>query len=177
MTKQLKTIDLKGRPYVTVAERVRYFRENVKDANIVTTPTFIEGANGKYIQFRADVYVGKDLVSNAHSMKPLNLPYAYEKTETAAIGRALGLYGIGIECGVASYEEVREAIGNESSDETYDKATEAQKKQARLLVSKLPVKDSSRIQFEAFSYSGASTIDSATKYQCDKFIDYLKNNS
>lgn len=172
---ELKTIKLQGRDYVQVAERIKYFRENVKDGRIETEVQF--NPEHTRVIFIAKVYSGDKLISTAHSLKNITKEFELEKAETRAIGRALGIYGIGIDCGVSTYDEVREAIGSDSNEENYDKATEAQKKQARLLVSKLPVKDSSRIQFEAFSYSGASTIDSATKYQCDKFIDYLKNNS
>lgn len=108
---ELKTIKLQGKDYVQVAERLRWFRENIKNGTIVTVPTFIDGTTGKYIQFKAEIYVDNKPVATAHSMKALNLPYAYEKTETAAIGRALGVYGIGIDAGIASYDEVREAIG------------------------------------------------------------------
>ena len=172
---ELKTIKLQGKDYVQVAERIKYFRETVKDGRIETEVNF----NPEHTRavFIAKIYVGDKLISTAHSLKNIAKEFELEKAETRAIGRALGIYGIGIDCGVSTYDEVREAIGTDSNEENYDKATEAQKKQARLLVNKLPVKDSSRIQFEAFSYSGASTIDSATKYQCDKFIDYLKNNS
>lgn len=172
---ELKTIKLQGKDYVQVAERIKYFRESVKDGRIETEVNF----NPEHTRaiFVAKIYVGDKLISTAHSLKNIAKEFELEKAETRAIGRALGIYGIGIDCGVSTYDEVREAIGAEPNEENYDKATEAQKKQARLLVSKLPVKDSSRIQFEAFSYSGASTIDSATKYQADKFIDYLKQNS
>lgn len=66
-------------------------------------------------------------------------------------------------------------------EETYEKATEAQKKLINSLLLDIAasnsVADFQRIQFEGLSYSGASNTESATKSQATKLIDYLKNNS
>jgi len=66
-------------------------------------------------------------------------------------------------------------------DETYEKATDAQKKEIKrlldLIAGKTSLHNFQMTQYEALGYSGASSTDSATKAQATKLIDYLKNNS
>lgn len=108
MEEKLKTIKLQGKEYVQVAERIKWFRENIKTGSIQTSVEFKEGNRAL---FTAKIYVDGHLVSTGHGMKNIVNEFELEKAETRAIGRALGIYGIGIEAGVSTYEEVREAIG------------------------------------------------------------------
>jgi len=108
---ELKTIKLQGRDYVQVAERIKYFRENYKDGRIETECEITNSDGNPRVIFTAKIYLSDVLVSTAHSLKNIVKEFEFEKGETRAIGRALGIFGIGIDCGVSTYEEVREAIG------------------------------------------------------------------
>jgi hypothetical protein len=57
--------------------------------------------------FRAEIRDDKGIVlATGHSFGGLKDAKAFEKLETVAIGRALAIYGIGINEGVASADEL-----------------------------------------------------------------------
>lgn len=94
-----ETMNLKGKEYLTVASRVKWFRDEYPVhegvGRIVTHPVSITEAMAT---FRAEVYIGDVLVATGHatctSQKGPNGRYP-EKAETSAVGRALGLAGYG----------------------------------------------------------------------------------
>ena len=105
----LKTVDIKGKSYVEVAERIKYFRNNYPKYRIETT--LLSNDNGVCV-FKAEV---KDLegtvFSTGHAYEKegssfINKTSYIENCETSAIGRALGIFGIGIDAGIASADEV-----------------------------------------------------------------------
>ena len=112
---KLKTTNIKGKEYVEVNERIRYFRETYKNGSIVTD--LISDSNGVCV-FKATVLLDETIVSTGHAYEKegssfINKTSYIENCETSAIGRALGVLGIGIEGSVASYEEVANAINNQ----------------------------------------------------------------
>jgi len=111
--KELKSINIKGKQYVEVNERLRYFRENFKDWSLesevvektntsITIKATIKDAEGRT---RAT-----GLAEEVKGSTFINKTSYVENCETSAWGRALGNLGIGIETSVASYEEVANAI-------------------------------------------------------------------
>jgi hypothetical protein len=122
MAKQLKTVNIKGKQYVEVNERVRYFRENFAEGAILTevvSHTAHPQTGKMVIMFKADIYVNGVLVARAHSQEKecdgfINATSYVENGETSAIGRALGVFGIGIDGSVASADEVQNAILQQS---------------------------------------------------------------
>ena len=113
----MKTIDIKGKEYVMVHERIKYFRENYPDHTLLT----------EFIKLTEEWCVCKATVTRVLSDErylPVSTGHAYEKAdsnyinktsyiencETSAVGRALGNFGIGIDTSVASAEEVQNAI-------------------------------------------------------------------
>lgn len=114
--KTLSTMDIKGKSYVLVNERVRAFR--MLYPNGIITTEIVSLADG--------VVVMKATVSDDTGCL-LSTGYAYEKEsssyinktsyiencETSAVGRALGFLGIGIDTSIASYEEVQNAVNNQ----------------------------------------------------------------
>lgn len=111
--KELKSINIKGKQYVEVNERLRYFRENFKDWSLesevvektntsITIKAIIKDAEGRT---RAT-----GLAEEVKGSTFINKTSYVENCETSAWGRALGNLGIGIETSVASYEEVANAI-------------------------------------------------------------------
>lgn len=112
---ELKTIDIQGKPYVTVAARIRYFHENNKNGGIFTR--LLSPIDSKLIVFEAVVVpdmAKPDRKFNGHSQAVvgdgyINKTAAMENCETSAVGRALGMMGIGIDAGLASADEVVKA--------------------------------------------------------------------
>jgi len=110
---KLKTIDIKGKEYVTVDTRIRHFRENYNGTGQIETE-LLSNSNGVCI-FKATVLVDGRVVATGHAYEKegnsyINKTSYIENCETSAIGRALGVFGIGIDTSVASYEEVANAI-------------------------------------------------------------------
>ena len=112
----LKTINIKGKKYVEVNQRIKYFRENYKDWRL--TSTVIELTDVRAV-IQANIFDEKErLVATglAYEMAGssfINETSYIENCETSAWGRALGNFGIGIDISVASYDEVVTAINNQ----------------------------------------------------------------
>ncbi len=113
----MKTIDIKGKDYVVVNERVKYFRSSFSDYSLVTEMLSNEG--GVCI-FKASVLdKERNIVSTGHAYEKegssfINKTSYIENCETSAVGRALGILGIGIDTSIASAEEVANAIKSQS---------------------------------------------------------------
>lgn len=123
----MKTIDIKGKPYVTVNERLKHFRETFPDHSLITD--IISSEDG--------ICIIKAVITNKEG-RVLATGHAYEKEgstfinktshlencETSAWGRALGNFGIGIDTSVASAEEVANAIKQQSNSKTSNSSKE-----------------------------------------------------
>lgn len=124
----LKTIDIKGKDYVEVNQRIKVFRMLYPTGSIETELLSVE--NGVCIM-KATIKDDNDhILGVGHAYEKENSTFInktsyIENCETSAVGRALGMCGIGIDTSVASYEEVANAIENQKSKN--DKVTEAQK--------------------------------------------------
>ena len=121
MTK-LKTVDIKGKAYVEVNQRIKYFRETYKDGAILTE--FVTLDDGVAVM-KASVWIDGVLVATGHAYEKegstfINKTSYIENCETSAIGRALGILGIGIDTSVASYEEVENAIKQQKQEDKLD---------------------------------------------------------
>ena len=116
MTK-LKTVNIKGKDYVEVHTRIKYFRENYPEGCIQTE--ILKDENGR-CTMKAMVFDGDRLLATGHAFEDESAGYInktsyIENCETSAIGRALGILGIGIEGSVASAEEVDMAIAKQET--------------------------------------------------------------
>lgn len=122
VNKTLKTTDIKGKDYVEVNERIKAFRMLYPTGSIQTE--IISNFDGVVIMKAIVGYYNDD----ATILKVLGTGTAYEKEdssfinktsyiencETSAVGRALGMAGIGINSSVASADEVINAINNQN---------------------------------------------------------------
>ena len=107
----LKPMDIKGKKYIPVNERVKAFRMLVPEGTIETE---LVNSTDNYIIFKAKVFVNGDLKSTAYAEEVrgssnINRTSAVENCETSAVGGALGFLGLGIDTSIASYEEVTNA--------------------------------------------------------------------
>lgn len=107
---ELKTINIKGKEYVTVAERVRGFNELYPNGSISTE--LIQ--EGNYVRCKATVtpdvaFPARFFTGHSEEDRTqgnINKTNATENCETSAVGRALGMMGIGIVEGIASADEM-----------------------------------------------------------------------
>ena len=117
---ELKTIDIKGKAYVEVNERIKAFWKLYPEGRLETKLLSIE--NGTCIM-KAEAYKDKanekpDATGTAYEQEGstfINKTSYIENCETSAIGRCLGILGIGIDTSVASAEEVETAIENQKT--------------------------------------------------------------
>lgn len=110
--KQLKALDIKGKDYIPVNERIKAFRSIYPRGQIITE---IIGLENGVCTMKASVYDNEGtLLGTGHSQEKegstfINKTSYIENCETSCIGRALGSCGIGLDYGFASYEEVANA--------------------------------------------------------------------
>lgn len=123
---KLKTIDIKGKDYVEVNERLKAFWELCPNGRIKTDIISIQDG---ICVIKAFVYEDKKdenprAEGTAYEKEGstfINKTSYIENCETSAIGRALGNAGIGIDTSVASYEEVANAIHQQEGEKTITK--------------------------------------------------------
>ena len=114
----MKTVNIKGKEYVEVNERIKHFRTNYKEWSISTN---LEDLSEKRCVIKATVCDENDRVRStgiAYEIEGssfINNTSFIENCETSAIGRALGNLGIGIDTSVASYDEVANAIKQQNT--------------------------------------------------------------
>lgn len=120
-TSKLKTIDIKGKNYVLVNERIRAFR-TLKQFVGYKMVTEIKKITELDVLMETKIYddLG-DLVANGHAQETkassyINKTSYIENCETSAVGRALGMLGIGVTDSVGSAEEVAMAIDKQEND-------------------------------------------------------------
>ena len=114
----MKTINIHGKQYVEVKERIKYFRENFKDWSLTS----------EVIDLTEDRCVIKATISNekgrviasgiAYESKGssyINKTSFIENCETSSWGRALANIGIGLDVAIASADEVLNAKAQDKS--------------------------------------------------------------
>jgi hypothetical protein len=115
-TKQkLNTVNIKGKPYVLVSDRVAYFNKHFPNGSITTQ--LISEANAKEIVVKAVVIPDvkeqcRCFTGYSQAVKGegyINQTSALENAETSAVGRALGFMGIGVIDSIASADEMVKA--------------------------------------------------------------------
>ena len=111
----IEPIEVKGKEYAEVKERVKAFRYLYPMGNIETE---IITYNKEEIVIRARAWneQGKPLATG-YARGKSNKFFALEDTETSAVGRCLGFCGLGITTAIASAEEVQDAQPQEIFDE------------------------------------------------------------
>lgn len=115
MTKDLKdkAIDIKGKKYVLVSDRVLFFNEQYPDGSITTELITAPDAQTVIIKatIRPDTSTENNQVFTAYSQATwgegyINKTSALENAETSAVGRALAFMGIGVLDSIASVDEI-----------------------------------------------------------------------
>ena len=131
----MKTVNIKGKEYVPVSERIKYLAAN-----------FVYSINTEYEYFpeqkmwvvkatlkirkgeQVQVFTGLAQEVESANYKDVNHTSALENAETSAIGRCIAFMGVGVDGGIASADEVSKAIARQNvevskpTDEVGDEA-------------------------------------------------------
>jgi hypothetical protein len=110
----MKKIQIKGKDYIEVNERVKQFHKDYPNGSItteliemtdrfITKTTVIPDVKNSDRCFTGIAYEKEDSTF-------INKTSALENCETSSCGRALGMLGIGIDTSIASYNEVANAV-------------------------------------------------------------------
>ena len=117
---RLTRTNIKGRQYIDVAQRIQGFWELYPQGRIVTE---MVADDGKRCVFKAEAYDmaegGAGLLATGHayevnSGRGVNATSYIENCETSAVGRALGMLGIGSTDSIASADEVMAAQAHQA---------------------------------------------------------------
>ena len=114
----MESIKIQGKEYITVNERIKEFRKLHPNGQILNQ--VMANADGQ-VMFQCKIIVDGVLVATAHAYEKegssfINKTSYIENCETSAIGRALGMYGIGIDTSLASADEVANAVTQQKED-------------------------------------------------------------
>lgn len=120
----IKTIDVKGKNYAEVNQRIKAFRMLYPQGYITTEilsnvdgVCIIEAEVGYYnIEKDMTIILGTGIAYEKENSTFINKTSYIENCETSAVGRALAMCGIGIDTSIASAEEVQNAINNQEND-------------------------------------------------------------
>ena len=154
----MKTINIKGKEYITVNERLKHFRTEptFKGWQICEQLVHIDEKEGIFKVTICDTK-GVEMAS-AHSQEYRDSSYInktsfVENGFTSALGRALGYLGIGIDTSIASANEVQNAVKNQDKDNKkwltdaqFNATLKATKEQAEKVLSGFKMKKEYREQ-------------------------------
>lgn len=116
----LKSIDVKGKQYIPVVERIKAFRMLYPEGCIRTT---LVSDDGDVCVIRAEVCTDSGMVLGTgtafenRSGSYINKTSYIENCETSAVGRALGMAGFGIDESMCSADELLNALENQKKME------------------------------------------------------------
>ena len=170
MSKDLKdkAIKIQGKDYVLVSDRVKSFNEEYPNGSIMTE--ILEQTDATQIFMKAIITPDNDKPNRfftGHAQEVIgqgmvNKTSALENAETSAVGRALGLMGIGVLDSIASADEIHKATNNGK------KASDKQVKFIQELVTSL------NIPAEEYEEQIGMAIADLTSSQASKCIGVLK---
>ena len=136
---KFKTTNIRGKQYVEVNERIKFFRqeEQYKNWSLITEFTVLDEAQCVCKASIVDADNRIISVGHAHEVQGssnINKTSYVENCEASAIGRALAMLGIGIDTSIASANEVSDAIAKQ------DTAAPAEPTKAEKMVKKVQEK-------------------------------------
>ena len=119
--KTIKTTNIKGKEYAEVNQRIKAFRMLFPEGFIRTQimshedgVIVMQAAAGYTDAAGAEHILGTGTAFEDKAKGMINGTSYVENCETSAVGRALGMLGLGIDMSVASYEEVNNAMAQQA---------------------------------------------------------------
>lgn len=115
----MKSVNIKGKQYITVNERLLHFRKQPIFKGWRIIEELVE-LNDKEGVFKVSILdTENNLISSAHAQEYRDSSYInkssfLENGYTSALGRALGYLGIGIDTSIATADEMVNALSNQN---------------------------------------------------------------
>lgn len=131
---KFKTTNIKGKQYVEVNERVKAFRA-LPEFKSMSLETEIYAVDSESVIIRAVVrdeagrIVSTGFAHEEKSSSNINRTSYIENCETSAVGRALGMLGIGIDTSIATADEVETAIAKQEAPRQVTETSEPEKEE------------------------------------------------
>jgi 2',3'-cyclic-nucleotide 2'-phosphodiesterase (5'-nucleotidase family) len=117
---KFKTTNIRGKQYVEVNERIKFFRQEEK-YNLWGIRTDFPLIDSEQCLCKCTITdADGDVIAQGHAHEVrgssnINKTSYVENCETSAVGRALAMLGIGIDTSIASANEVTEAIAKQQN--------------------------------------------------------------
>lgn len=114
----METINIKGKEYITVNERLKEFRKSFAGWSLTTQIIEINDTRvvmKAIIKNPEGVVIAEGTAFELAGSSYINKTSYIENCETSAWGRALGNLGIGIDTSVASADEVVNAVNSQGA--------------------------------------------------------------
>ena len=118
----LQTMNIKGKEYVQVNQRVKAFKKLYPEGFIVTDIVSLEDgivtmrAFCGFYEDGEEHILGTGTAQEKETSSYINKTSYIENCETSAVGRALGNAGLGIDVAIASAEEMTNAVNQQKED-------------------------------------------------------------
>lgn len=127
----IEPMDIKGKSYSQVPQRIKAFRMVFPEGFIKTEivslcdgVVMMKTIVGYYAEDGREVVLGSGYAQEKEGSTFINKTSYIENCETSSVGRALGMCGFGIDVSVASAEEVQNAINNQDEETKAEPKTE-----------------------------------------------------
>lgn len=119
----IATVDIKGKEYAEVNQRIKAFRMVYPEGTINTEIISLENSvcTMKATAMNEGKILGTGFAQEKEGSTFINKTSYIENCETSAVGRALGMCGFGIDTSVCSAEELQNALNNQNKPETKSK--------------------------------------------------------
>lgn len=182
--RQIKTRNIKGKEYAEVNERIKAFRMLYPDGAIVTD--IIDMHDG-IVTMKATVMdadgrvLGTGTAQEKEGSTYINKTSYLENCETSAVGRALGMLGIGVDTSVASAEEVENAINGQGKEpQPYQRkaeASESPRRKAALQLWEAKGQDPHALREYVYKKTGKTISKKTSDSEWADVLDIIKNDS
>ncbi len=159
-------VNIHGKQYITVAERVQEVHASLKEMDKLSITTEVVYLNPVVV--KATVTINDNVFtgySAANPTKAIEKMSPYEVAETSAVGRALGFAGFGIVDGIATADEmVKATTATAVSMSSYDQGTVCLKCKSTEMVTKTAGSASKRPGKQYLSCRN-----------CNNFVKYIED--
>lgn len=122
----MNSMNIKGKQYIPVNERIKEFRSNEKYDGWSIRTEILQHQEGMIMmkaiaRDKDDRIIAEGTayeINEVQGRNEINLTSYIENCETSAVGRCLGMLGIGIDVSVASADEVTNAVRRQPTQTT-----------------------------------------------------------
>ena len=174
----LATVNIKGKEYVEVKTRVKWFRKNIEGGTIDTDHVHFDG---KSIMCKTKIYIDDKLVATGMAYEEkdaslVNKTSFVECCETSSVGRALGMLGIGIDQSVDTATTIGAAIAQQEIMERQESLVnyKAENLSAQLMVA-IENDDEAGISEVENDYRGDKAVAEAVKASLTpEHVEYME---